>query len=61
MRNSECGLRALNSVSSLVIISRSEIENEEMKLEAANPKSAIRNRIMQVGFSAIRELPESAY
>lgn len=43
LRIAECGLRALNSFSSLYILSRAVINEEERKFRAANPKSEIRN------------------
>ncbi len=50
MRNAECRLRALNSVTSLFIYALAESTKEEMKLEARILKSAFRN------FSAYRRL-----
>jgi hypothetical protein len=43
MRISECGLRAPYFLSSLLISSRAQIDNEETELKTANPKSAFRN------------------
>ncbi len=48
LRNADCGMRAINFVSSLFISDREKITYEETEFEARNLNSEIRNRISRL-------------